>query len=115
MDITTKEEQVKKQTRETLIRVRDMRNGEWYWIHKKVIEKYGRLIGPYGIAIYNTLACFAHNSSQKAFPSIEKIADLIGCSRRTVVEYLKRLEEIKLIEVERELGRVNVYKLIKVE
>ncbi|MBT9175223.1 MAG: hypothetical protein DDT22_00897 [candidate division WS2 bacterium] len=108
-----KEEFQEKHPGETPIDIRDMRNGDWFWIHKIVIEKYGQVIGAYGIALYNAICYFANNRTQRAYPSAETIAQKIGCDKRTVLEYLEKLENAKLIEVERKPGMVNIYKLIK--
>jgi len=67
----------------TTFEVRDLRNGEWYWIHKWVIKEYGREIKPNGIAVYNVLSGFSNNKTQKAWPSLSAIGDLIGVSRDT--------------------------------
>jgi replication initiation and membrane attachment protein DnaB len=100
---------------ETPIDVRDMRNGEWFWIHKRVLEKYAPLVGSIGVAVYNALCCFANSKTQEAFPSLERLAELAGCSKPAVIEYLEKLENCKLIEVERREGKVNLYKIMKVK
>ena len=38
------------------IKVRDLRNGDWFWISKVLLDEYGSKIKPIGIAIYNCLA-----------------------------------------------------------
>ena len=77
--------------------IRDLRNGEWFWIHKYVIETCGAKIGPNGIAVYNALCYFANHKSQKAFPALDTIGELIGVTRPTVIKYLDVLEKEKLI------------------
>ena len=37
------------------IEIRDLRNGDWYWVHKAVIQKYAQKVGAIGIAVYNFL------------------------------------------------------------
>ena len=81
--------------------VRDLRNGDWFWIHKYVIENYGSKIGPNGIAIYNALCYFANHKSQKAFPAEETIGNLVGITAPTVRKYLEILKKEKLIHWKR--------------
>ena len=57
------------------IEIRDLRNGDWYWIHKTVLEKYASKIGAYGIAIYNSLCYFTNHENQSSFPSYKKISE----------------------------------------
>ena len=94
--------------------VRDLRNGEWFWVHKKILELYAPKIGSVGIAAYNALCYFANNKSQKAFPSQENLALKAGCSRISVIRAIKRLKENKLIKIEYNKGKVNIYKLLKI-
>ena len=63
--------------------VRDLRNGDWYWIHKAVIHEYTHKVGATGIIVYSFLASLA-DSSQSCFPSQRYIADRLGYSRATI-------------------------------
>ena len=93
--------------------IRDLRNGNWYWIERGVLERYGRQIRALGIAVYNALAFFS-NQNQKAFPSQKHIADLLGSSRSSINRAIKLLEENGLIRKERKGRRNCVYYLLKV-
>ena len=93
--------------------VRDMRNGEWFWIHQKILKKYGSKIKANGIAVYNSLASHSSNNEGKSFPSIDTIAEEIGVGRTTVKTALKLLVEYKLIRKERK-PRFNIYYLLKI-
>jgi len=73
------------------IEIRDLRNGDWYWIHKAVIHEYAQKVGAIGIVVYNLLASLA-NSHQGCFPSQKYIARALGYSRSYVNETLKLLE-----------------------
>jgi len=95
------------------IQIRDLRDGDWYWIHKEVILAFGARLGPYGIAIYNVLALFAHSKTQACYPSQQRIADILGCSRRTVFSYLKRLQKLRLVRLERKGRQGIVYTLLR--
>jgi len=101
-----------KEERETAIEVKDLRKGRFYWIKNEILEKIAPVTGVYGVAVYNILAYFANGYSRKSFPSITKMASLLGCSRPEVIEALSKLESLGVIEVERRPGRVNIYKLI---
>ena len=97
---------------EQTFQVRDLRNGDWYWIHKAVIQEYTQKVGAVGIVVYNFLASMA-NSDQGCFPSQKYIATRIGYSRSYVNETLKVLERNKLIRIEKK-GRYHcVYHLLK--
>ncbi|MBM3282955.1 winged helix-turn-helix transcriptional regulator [Candidatus Gottesmanbacteria bacterium] len=93
--------------------IRDLRNGDWYWIHKTVIQRYMPLIGATGVIVYSFLASLA-NSKQACYPSQKYIADNLGYSRATVNKAIKRLEENRLIKIERRSRYHCVYSLLKV-
>jgi biotin operon repressor len=94
--------------------IRDLRNGDWYWIHKKVIQEYASLIGLTGIAVYNFLASLA-DKVQSCFPSQKYIAERLGFSRATISRALKRLEAASLIRIDRRSRYHCVYSLLKVK
>lgn len=94
------------------LQVRDLRNGDWYWINKLVLDH------PYLTSsakiVYCALAYFANNKTQKAFPSIKKIMELTGLgSRTTIVNSIKKLEGYCFIIAERKKGRITEYTLLK--
>lgn len=90
---------------DTPIIIRDQRGGQRYFIDNHFLRGgYGRVLGPYGIAVYNVLCLHADGKSQQAFPSYQTIADLSGMSRRQVIRTIKKLEALNLIHVERSNG-----------
>lgn len=95
------------------IQVRDLRNGDWYWISKVVIDEYGPKIKPIGIAIYNCLAKHA-NQEGVCFPSHGHIAKQIGSSVSSVQRGIQRLIKHKLIKKGRR-RYYNIYYLLKLE
>ena len=99
--------------KEQRFEIRDLRDGNWYWIHKSVIKEYAREIGAIGIAVYSFLAVMA-DSDQSCFPSQKYIGDKLGYSRATVNKALKRLEMNGLIIVSRTNRYHCVYHLLKV-
>ena len=93
--------------------IRDLRNGDWYWIHKAVINDYTSKVGATGIIVYSFLASLTDHN-QRCFPSQKYIADKLGYSRATVNRALQRLEKNKLIMVEKRSRYHCVYHLLKV-
>jgi biotin operon repressor len=97
---------------EQTFEVRDLRNGDWYWIHKAVIREYTQKVGAVDIVVYNFLASMA-DSDQGCFPSQKYIAKSLGYSRSYVNETLKALERNDLIRIEKK-GRYHcIYHLLK--
>ncbi|OQX54727.1 MAG: hypothetical protein B5M53_05525 [Candidatus Cloacimonas sp. 4484_209] len=83
---------------------------DWFWVKNRVIEKYGKEIGVYGVAIYCTLSMFADRNTAYTFISQKKIAELLNISRRIVISTLAKLEELNLIyKLHREGRKTNVY------
>lgn len=95
------------------VKVRDLRNGDWYWISKTVIEEYGPKIKPIGIAIYNCLAKHV-NQAGYCFPSHAHMAKEIGSSVSSVQRGIEKLIKLGLIQKERK-RYYNVYYLLKLE
>ncbi len=91
--------------------VRDVRNGDWLWINKLVLEH--PYIANSAKLVYSALAYFANNNTQEAFPSFETIMQLTGLKRRVITTAIKQLEEYYFIQVERDKGKVNQYILLK--
>jgi hypothetical protein len=93
------------------IQIRDMRDGDWYWINKAILYLYGQRLKVAGIALYNALASFANSETQTCFPTQKTIAALIGSSPRTVIRRIKLLKELDLVRVEKKKGRCLYYLL----
>ena len=98
---------------EQRIEVRDLRNGDWYWIHRAVIHEYTQKVGATGIIVYSFLASLA-DSNQSCFPSQRYIADRLGYSRATINRALKRLGVNGLIRTEKRSRYHCIYHLLKV-
>ncbi len=94
-------------------KVRDVRNGDWYWISKVVLDEYGKKIQPIGIAIYNCLAEYA-NQEGFCFPSHKHIAEKIGSSISSVQRGIRILIKLGLISKKRKRLH-NVYYLLKID
>jgi len=70
-------------------------------------------VGATGIIVYSFLASLA-DSQQTCYPSQKYIADKLGYSRATVNKAIKRLEDNKLIRVERRSRYYCIYSLLKI-
>ncbi len=91
----------KPMTGEQLAKIRSLKDGDWYWIGRRVLRLYGRRLGASGIAVYNTLACFADSRTQSCFPTRKAMARILGVSRRTITRKIKLLEELGLVRIEK--------------
>ena len=87
-------------TKETKNKVRDLRNGSWYWIHRRILKEYSKKVGATGILVYNFLASLA-DRTQACFPSQKYIAESLGYSRATVNRAIKTLEKNGLIRIKK--------------
>lgn len=95
------------------IKIRDLRNGDWYWIQKTIIKEYVPKVGAIGITVYNFLASMANNS-QTCFPSQKYMAQCLGYSRATINKTLKLLSEAGLVRIEKRTRYHLVYSLLMV-
>ena len=95
------------------IKVRDLRNGDWYWISKVLLDEYGGKIKPIGIAVYN---CLAEHANQEGFcfPSHKHIADRIGASISSVQRGIRQMIKLGIIRKGRRRYS-NVYYLLKLD
>jgi len=93
-------------------RIRNLRNGHWYWISRAVLQRYGRVLKSSGLAVYNVLASYANAKSQTCFPTQQAIADRTGLCRETVNRKIVILKKLGLISVKRQ-KRHCIYFLLK--
>ncbi|MEM3573304.1 MAG: helix-turn-helix domain-containing protein [Nitrososphaeria archaeon] len=98
------------------IEVRDIKDGDWYWIPRKVFEDYASKIGVIGLALYNAYASYARDKGI-AFPSQKIISQKLGISIKTIIKYNKILQSNGLISIEKRKGKgkTNLVTLLKVE
>ena len=104
------------QKNKSLTIVRDIRNGDWYWISRKVYSDYTSKIGVIGLALYNAYASHAIEK-ENVFPSQKRLAETLGITTPTIVKYNKILENNGLIKIEsgKEKGDVNIVYLLKLK
>lgn len=92
--------------------VRDLRNGDWFWINKQILEH--KELNASDKLVYSGLAYFANETDQRCFPSIPTLMKLTNLTRPTVIKSLKALEGHKFIRIKRTSGRSSVYYLLKI-
>ena len=97
------------------IEVRDQRLVGYYWIESTILKKYGKKLGPYGIAVYNALACQADNDTSKTYLSAATIAEMTGMSERQAKRELAKIREMGIVDWEERPGRSTLYTLITIE
>ena len=88
--------------------MRDIRKRGWFWVENELIDRTDLSFEVK--SMYMILARFADNEG-KCFQSIEKLAEIIGKDKRTVIRYIKKLEEKGLIEKRRRFNQTNIYYL----
>jgi len=97
------------------IKLEDGSKIAFFWVESAVVDKLYR-IGPSAFTVYAVLCKYARNTTQDAYPSIQTIADAIGCSPTTVKKAIRILKEEKLVKV-RQKGRPgrehNIYTLLE--
>ncbi len=76
-------------------------SGYWLKIDHAVLDYYGRIIGPYGVAAYAALARFADFNTRTCYPSYETLSEMLQMSRRHVIRVIHRLAEVGLISIKK--------------
>jgi len=98
------------------IEVRNMEDGDWYWVSRRVFEDFAPKIGVIGFAVYNAYASYARDKGV-AFPSQKTLSQKLGISIKTIIKYNKILQDNGLIKIERKKGKGKtiLVTLLKVE
>jgi len=99
---------------EERIEIRDIRQPGWFFVDNEIIDVYGKEIGVYGIVVYAILARHASQDSQKAWPSIRHMAEMLGTGKKQIQNALLALKDVGLIHIER-TNRHNTYTLLNVK
>lgn len=92
--------------------IRDIRNGEWYWVQKEVLSS--SKLNASDKLVYSALAYYANNKTQQCYPSYTRICELIKLSRPTVIKGIQNLIKHNFISRKKREGKVNYYEMIKV-
>lgn len=81
-------------------------------VDNAVVDKYGPLVGPYGLSVYLVLARMA-GTRKRCWPSVCTVAERSGMSESQARRALKRLRDAGLITIEPRIG-TNRYTLAEV-
>jgi len=79
--------------------IRDRRRRHWHWSPDIIIDLYGALLGPHGLAIYYALSRYANRETETVTLSVATLGKKTGMSERQVRRELRKLEEYGLISV----------------
>ncbi|MDD2765860.1 MAG: helix-turn-helix domain-containing protein [Opitutaceae bacterium] len=98
------------------IEVRDARGNNRFMIDNAIIDVYGPIIGPYGLALYIAICRHSDRETQESYPRVKTLAKETGMSGRQVHNKLEQLCELGLLRVVsgKEAGQRNVYVLLQV-
>lgn len=96
------------------INVRAIKDGDWYWVSKRVIQEYGARVGFLPLGVYHFLACMA-DENQSCYPSQKYIAERLGCSRSSISRAVKLLEKHGLVKVTKGARYHSVYQLLHIK
>lgn len=91
---------------ERKIKIRDLRKKEKFVVDDVYLNGYAKLVCPYATLTYLSL-CRHAGKEQKAFPSIDKMAEEFNVSRPSIIRGLKELENLKIIKKNRIGKRLN--------
>jgi len=101
--------------KEDRVDIRDLRDGGFLWLDKSALEFISKKIGNTAVVVYSWLCYYANAKAQNCFPSITTLANHCQVSRRTVMRIVIQLERIRVVTIERQHGKPNVYKLLDVK
>ena len=96
------------------IDIRDLRDGKFLWIDKAALELVSAKAGNRGVSVYAWLCYYANARGQDCYPSLKTLSVHCHVSVRTVRRTVKRLESVRAIEIFREKGKGNVYRLLDI-
>lgn len=77
----------------------------FYIIDNDLIDQYGPIIGPYGIAVYSVIARYADANGKNAFPSYQTIADKSGIGKTKVVKTVDHLVKLGIVKREQRIDK----------
>ncbi|MDP9039803.1 MAG: hypothetical protein M3O02_11120 [Acidobacteriota bacterium] len=107
-------------TQEQGIRIRDIRQTNWFWVDNVLVDVFLPLIGPLGSTVYQTLVREAGRSRRlrtqlgqhQVDLTLREIGELSGVSKDTAARLLWRMQVLRMIDEDREAsGRRAVYQL----
>lgn len=85
---------------EGTVRIRDRRTEKRYFVDNVIVDDYGPIIGPYGLAVYNVLVRHSNaDTGRNSWPSHKTIAKKAGCSVSKVKEVIGQFVELGLVAI----------------
>lgn len=91
--------------------IREGRSRNWFWIEKELWND--PTLTASDKVIYGSIAYFANNKTQEAYPSLTTLAKFSQCSRMQVSRSLKTLQKLGVLVIKRRPGKHNYYTLLK--
>jgi len=79
-------------------------------LDRRVLDRFGPVLGPTGLAVYLALARLAQSDGHCTV-SLFEVAHRLGTSRKQILRAVAQLEALRLLRVERSLGYKNRYHL----
>lgn len=92
--------------------VRDNRGPKYLKVYNEFYDRFGSVIGPYGLAVYVALCRYIDADSSACWPSYGTIAKGTGMSRRQVIREVAKMEQLRIIAIERNHHTSNVFVLL---
>ncbi len=96
------------------INVRVIKDGDWYWVSKRVAQEYTARVGFLPLGVYHFLASMA-DENQSCYPSQKYTAEKLGCSRSSVSRAVKLLEKHGLVKVTKGARHHSIYQLLSIK
>jgi len=94
--------------------MRDKREKGWFWVENELVDN--EELKPMERLLYMVLARHSNNETGESFPSLETLCKKTGVKdKRTIVNHLKNLESLELIEIKKQMGISNRYYLKNVK
>ena len=78
-----------------------LRKSHFFSIDNAIIDIHAKTIGPLALGVYTVLARHAHRKTGECWPSIGRLASLLGVARNTIKAALRTLEAAGLILLKR--------------
>jgi biotin operon repressor len=95
-------------------RVTDERRLPFYTVEDLFLKRFGKIVGPNGIAVYNALCMHANKRTGESWPSRETIHEVTGLSVRAISSSLKTLKQHGLIDIKSTTGGPNHYFILPI-
>jgi hypothetical protein len=93
--------------------VRDNRGPKYLKVYNDFYDRFGSVLGPYGIAVYVALCRYIDVDSSECNPSYATIARGTGMSRRKVIYEIQELERLGVLAIEHIPYKPNVFTLLE--